>query len=266
MSILFYICILIACSTKQDKLEYRVLSAKMPSLSRVLFCTVPTALALALLSAPITPVAALTSPLPMPLQADYASRMPSTVYATHKLVKKAHLSVAKHNHTLHGHVAPPRNVSGLARPSNPSKLHSRNRRDNSAEFDALLGQFSNGRDNAVSSSQGLRKYSCVLQRGVVFQLSAFIEQLASQSASEGDSPGFQQDAAANFSAFHDTIQQLRALLGNLPADKGLANYDKTSELETILKDFVNANKDALTAVNVMIYNIPGLGPVLGPSE
>lgn len=105
-----------------------------------------------------------------------------------------------------------------------------------------------------------------LQRGVVFQLSAFIEQLASQSASEGDSPGFQQDAAANFSAFHDTIQQLRALLGNLPADKGLANYDKTSELETILKDFVNANKDALTAVNVMIYNIPGLGPVLGPSE
>lgn len=173
VSTLFYICILIACSAKQDKLEYQVLSAKMPSLSRVLFCTLPTALVLALLSAPITPVAALASPLPMPLQADYASRMPSTVYATHKLVKKAHLSVAKHNHTLHGHVAPPRNVSGLARPPNPSKLHSRNRRDNSAEFDALLGQFSNGRDNAVSSSQGLRKYSCVFAKGDNFSTLSF---------------------------------------------------------------------------------------------
>lgn len=164
---------LITCSAKQEKLEYRVLYAKMPSLSRALFCTVPTALVLALLSAPITPVSALASPLPMPLQADYASRMPSTVYATHKLVKKAHLSAAKHNHTLHGHVAPPRNVSGLARPPNPSKFHSRNRRDNSAEFDALLGQFSNGRDNAVSSSQGLRKYLCVFAHGYSFLTLSF---------------------------------------------------------------------------------------------
>lgn len=92
------------------------------------------------------------------------------------------------------------------------------------------------------------------------------EQLASQSASQGDSSAFQQDAAARFSAFHGTIQALRALLGTLPADRGLANYDQTSQLETILKQYVNANKNVLTAVDVMMYNVPALGPVLGPSE
>ena len=59
---------------------------------------------------------------------------------------------------------------------------------------------------------------------------------------------------------------VQSLLGNLAADKGLANYDQTDSLETMIKDIVNANKDGLTAINVMVNNIPGLGPILGPSK
>lgn len=127
----------------------------MPSLSRTLFCTVPAALLVALLSGPITPVAAMASPLPMPLQADYASRMAPTVRATHlKLMKKAHNSVAKKNHTVHAYPVPHQNMS---RHAYPPELRPHSKRDNSAEFDALLSQFSSGRDDAVSNSQDFRE-------------------------------------------------------------------------------------------------------------
>ena len=54
-------------------------------------------------------------------------------------------------------------------------------------------------------------------------------------------------------------------LAKAGSDKGEANYDNTNDLETILKNTVNLNKNALSAVSVMVYNIPGLGPILGPS-
>lgn len=49
------------------------------------------------------------------------------------------------------------------------------------------------------------------------------------------------------------------------SDKGLANYQKSEVLEALLKDIIDANKDALSATTTLIYKIPGLGPVLGPS-
>lgn len=54
-------------------------------------------------------------------------------------------------------------------------------------------------------------------------------------------------------------------LAKAGSDKGEANYDRTNGLETILKDTVNLNKNTLTAVSVIVYNIPVLGPILGPS-
>ena len=80
-----------------------------------------------------------------------------------------------------------------------------------------------------------------------------------------DSDVLQQNAASQLALFHDTIQAIRSLFTQLAADKGLQNYDRTNELETMLKNVINANKNALTAVDNMIYNIPTLGPILGPS-
>lgn len=91
--------------------------------------------------------------------------------------------------------------------------------------------------------------------------------MASQSASQGDDDGtFQQNAASKFSSFQSNSQDFSGILGQLSADKGLANYDKMDQLETTIKDVVNAHKDALSAVTTMVYNIPDLGPVLGPSK
>lgn len=119
----------------------------MPSVSRTLLCTVPAALAIALMAAPVTPVVALASPLPMPLQADYAVRMAPTPHATHqRLGKTAHL---KHNQSVHTNT-----TSGNVSDITHGKAHSGHSRQS---FDGLLSQFSDQRDNAVSSSNNLRK-------------------------------------------------------------------------------------------------------------
>lgn len=54
-------------------------------------------------------------------------------------------------------------------------------------------------------------------------------------------------------------------LAQIGSDKGLANYDNKNDLETLLKNTVNLNKDVLEAVDVAVYNLPILGPTLSPS-
>lgn len=67
-------------------------------------------------------------------------------------------------------------------------------------------------------------------------------------------------------SFQSSLLSFQTILANLAADKGLANYDNTDDLETLLKDLVNLVKETLKAIDIMVENIPGLGPVLGPSK
>lgn len=60
--------------------------------------------------------------------------------------------------------------------------------------------------------------------------------------------------------------QAQGILGDLGRDKGLANYDRDNDLETLLKDIVNLNKDTLSSVTDIVYEVPLLGPILGPSK
>jgi hypothetical protein len=59
---------------------------------------------------------------------------------------------------------------------------------------------------------------------------------------------------------------LDTILQQLGADKGLLNADRTDELETLLKEVVNVNKDTLSYITTIVYNLPILGPTLGPSK
>jgi hypothetical protein len=79
-------------------------------------------------------------------------------------------------------------------------------------------------------------------------------------------PRFRDDAARELRGFRDNMDRTQGLLGNLGRDKGLANYDRNNDLETLLKDIVNLNKDTLSSVTDIVYEIPILGPILGPSE
>ena len=101
-----------------------------------------------------------------------------------------------------------------------------------------------------------------------------------QSLSDGLSPGdysgrarnsrndprFRDDTIRELRGFRDNMGRTQGLLGDLGRDKGLANYNRNDRLQTLLKDLVNLNKDTLSAVAKIVYEIPLLGPVLGPSE
>ena len=58
---------------------------------------------------------------------------------------------------------------------------------------------------------------------------------------------------------------MESLLAQLGDQKGLANYDRTDGLETLLKNLVNLNKDTLSYVDILVSNLPVLGPELGQS-
>jgi len=91
--------------------------------------------------------------------------------------------------------------------------------------------------------------------------------LAATSANVGnDDYDFQQEYASGLSDFSANMQGIQAAIAQANSDKGLANYDRQNDLETLLKNVVNVNKMMLSSTDTVIYNIPGIGPVLGPSK
>ncbi|KAI0778180.1 hypothetical protein BD413DRAFT_464729 [Trametes elegans] len=94
--------------------------------------------------------------------------------------------------------------------------------------------------------------------------SSVMNELASESSTEGDNDDVRQQAVSEFTAYHDSLLGVQTVLARLGADKGLANYDRNDDLETMLKNIINTVKNTLSALNILIANIPGIGPVLGP--
>lgn len=82
----------------------------------------------------------------------------------------------------------------------------------------------------------------------------------------GNDADFQKNCLSRASAYQFNLLQLQSALPGLENDKGLANYDDTNDLETILKDTTNLNKEWLDCVYVLVDKFPFLGPLLGPSQ
>ena len=87
----------------------------------------------------------------------------------------------------------------------------------------------------------------------------------SQTPKNARTQNFEQQCADEVTAFHTNLLGFQNTLAELGADKGLANYDKDNDLETVLKDLVNSVKYLLSDIDDMVYDIPGLGSTLGPS-
>lgn len=77
---------------------------------------------------------------------------------------------------------------------------------------------------------------------------------------------FQQSAVSELTAFDTSILGIKTILDDLGAEKGLKNYDRTNDIETLLKNLVNFHKDTFSAVYTLVNNLPILGPLLGPSK
>lgn len=93
------------------------------------------------------------------------------------------------------------------------------------------------------------------------------ESLSAQRPSRNaDVSEYSEQSAAETSGFHDSLLGFGSILKQLAADKGLANYDQTDPIQTLLKETVNANKDFLKSIDEDVYAIPGLGSTLGPSK
>ncbi|KAL5534222.1 hypothetical protein ACEPAG_684 [Sanghuangporus baumii] len=211
---------------------------------RSLIFSIPFVLIATLLSAPTAQASALALPAPYPMpfrNADYNNHLASLPHATRHNADKSRTTTIPSKPNRNG----PVNISSVQHGYSARTYHQSlgiSRRD----FDLLLESLGGHRDDAMANSLELQN-------------------MASQSASQDENDSaFQQDAASRFSSFSSSTQAFSSLFGQLAADKGLANYDKSNEVETMLKDVVNANKDALSAVTAMVYNIPDLGPILGP--
>ncbi|KAF8973937.1 hypothetical protein BDZ97DRAFT_408144 [Flammula alnicola] len=91
-----------------------------------------------------------------------------------------------------------------------------------------------------------------------------LDTLAAQSANVDNNDDFQQQYASELSAFNTNLSGFKDTLAQIPSDKGLANYDRTNDLETLLKNLINAIKNILSSTTSVVYNLPIVGPTLGP--
>lgn len=93
------------------------------------------------------------------------------------------------------------------------------------------------------------------------------ESLATQSSSVNPASAlFQQSTAYQMTALHSSLVSINNLFSSTAAQDGLANYDKNDQVQVALKDTVNYTKTFLSNTDVLVYNIPLLGPILGPSK
>ena len=86
------------------------------------------------------------------------------------------------------------------------------------------------------------------------------------ASSNNDNTTYQQDSTNYLSGISTKLTGYTSLLRQLGADKGLEFYSRQDSLETTVKNVINAVKDALSAVTVLVYRLPILGSILGPRK
>ena len=77
-------------------------------------------------------------------------------------------------------------------------------------------------------------------------------------AASGDS----SDCISNLLGLRNNLKSLPGVLAELAVDKGLAYYDRSNQLETVLENTVNLTKGSLNFINTKFKDVP----VIGSSE
>jgi hypothetical protein len=243
----------------------------MPSISRSLLVAAHAIAFSALLVAPLAPVSALASPLLMPLPlplmtANYRTVNRSIAYRKPTIVNKD--AARKSTRVKHAAVAaaPVARRAPVAKISFKTLSKGRRAHDHNPHTSDTYDKLEAYYNAANTHSKNLRP-SLLYVLFVLFLLIRVSESLAAQSSSVRDdaSGGFHQQAASELTSFHTNLLGVETLLKELGAKDGLVNYDPTNNLETLLKNVVNINKDTLSAVTTITYNLPIVGSTLGPS-
>ncbi|KAF7969347.1 hypothetical protein HWV62_27681 [Athelia sp. TMB] len=223
----------------------------MPSINRSILVAVQAAALCAFLIASPAPVSAMASPLPMPLPlaaADWNTANRTLLYHKPAVVNDVARKSTRVKHTAPIKSVARRNLAVMiskraSLAASVSRRAASNTETDDADYTKMQGLYSQASGHAQS-----------------------LKSLAAQSSSVPDSSSgdFHQQAATELTAFHSNILGIQDILSQLGEDKGLKNYDRTDDLETLLKNTVNLNKDALSSVDAIVYNLPIVGKTLGP--
>ncbi|KAI0361632.1 hypothetical protein OH77DRAFT_1417900 [Trametes cingulata] len=210
----------------------------MPAVSRAVFVGLQAAALVSLVGPSFSPSPALATPIPLPMPlmphlADYAARPPSRNNTSASTPQTGEVSLVRRKDVA---------VVSDTTSTKPSVAV----RD---DMDTSVGNYINILGNMYSQ---MNDHSRV------------INEYASRSGNGGNDADFNQQAVSEVAAYQDGLLGFQSLLAQLAADKGLANYDRTDELETLLKNLVNLTKDTLKSVDMLVYNIPVIGAQLGP--
>ncbi|KAG0139931.1 hypothetical protein CROQUDRAFT_54011 [Cronartium quercuum f. sp. fusiforme G11] len=86
----------------------------------------------------------------------------------------------------------------------------------------------------------------------------------------GKSDAFQKEVSEKLNQWQlhantiPTLTNIHQSLSYFGRDKGLSNLNESNEFEVTLKNAVNSIKYSMSDVNLMVYQVPALGPILGP--
>lgn len=238
----------------------------MPSVSLSVFLAVQAAALSALFVAPFTPASAMASPMPMP----FPLMGPDYHAASHHAGAQAKNGTRKSTRVKHVAVRNDTKTSSATRRALPAALvnpgsnvspkHQRANADDSDSYNKMNDYY-----NAASThSKNLSTYIIICSLSLAHFI---IESLAAQSSSvQNDDSDFHQQAASQLTGFHTQLLGFESILQQIGSDKGLKNYDRTNQFETLLKKVVNLNKDTLSSITTISYNLPIVGTTLGPSK
>ncbi|KAI0639395.1 hypothetical protein C8Q77DRAFT_58291 [Trametes polyzona] len=210
----------------------------MPAFSRAVFLGLQAAAVVSLVGQPFSSSStALAAPVPLPMPmvahiADYAAQPPARNNATElsqsrpiSLVRKQDGAAVVHHTT-----------------SESSPVVARD-----GDIDTSLLNNINILGNMYSQ---MNDHSHVLN------------ELASQASSMGDNEEFHQRVYTETDSYRQSLLGFESILEQLGADKGLANYDRTDDLETLLKEIINLNKESMKSVVALVEQMPAVGPAL----
>ncbi|KAL0951172.1 hypothetical protein HGRIS_007903 [Hohenbuehelia grisea] len=161
------------------------------------------------------------------------------------------LTLTRPDSRMHS-VAPPESpVSSLDTPSHASPVQPQLLRAmQSSSYEDLLGLF-------IGQVHSAQRNSAVLNNLAGTRVAS------ANAGNGGDNGDFDRQCSDTLRSYNANILNLKAIFPQLTADKGLANYDRDNDVETMMKIFVNFNKDTLSSVTVLSSYLPG-GSILGP--
>jgi hypothetical protein len=91
-----------------------------------------------------------------------------------------------------------------------------------------------------------------------------LQSYAAEARTGQPADGFSDESLYELQQYHTALYSFQSVFAQLGGDKGLANYDRENDVETLLKNMVNLHKYTLNYVDCMVADIPTLGPILAP--